>query len=522
MEALAPARVADGAPEPVRRSLVFVGFMGSGKTSAARTVAAELDALPLDLDHEFEREAGETIESFWDREGEHAFRLREERLALDLLARPDATVVALGGGTLGSDRVREALRDHVVVHLEVRPHDAWHRATTGNRPLARDRTRFDQLHADRLPTYEQTATAALPPGSRELPRRALPALTALGRAPAGTRMEWALRDEAGGYPVFAGPGLLRARFFHPEGSAERFLLHDPAAPAAAGLAADARMAVEGGERAKTLTGLEDVVRAMARAGVGHDGLLVAAGGGVVGDLGGFAAAVYQRGIPWVGVPTTLLSQVDSAYGGKTGVDLPEGKNYAGAFHQPAAVLVDPDTLESLPGAEWAAGHAEVVKTALIAGGPLWARVRAGGRPDLGVILGCARTKLRVVAEDERDDGRRQVLNLGHTAAHALEAATGYARLRHGEAVGLGLLCALRLSGRDALRDEVAGLLRGAGLPLEPVPVDVDDVLALLQRDKKRRAGAVPWVLLDAPGAVTHGHVLAPDDVRAAVAEVCAG
>jgi shikimate kinase/3-dehydroquinate synthase len=513
--------VAEATAAPARRALVFVGFMGSGKTSAARTLAAELDTLPLDLDHEFEREAGETIEAFWDREGEPAFRMREEALALDLLRRPDARVVALGGGTLGSDRVREALRDHVAVHLEVEPEDAWHRAATGNRPLARDRRRFDQLHADRRPTYDAVAAATLPPGSRELPRRALPALLALREAPAGARLEWALCGEAGGYPVFAGAGLLRAGFFHPDGDAPRFLLHDPAAGAGELLEAQARLAVDGGERAKTLRGLEDVVRAMAAGGLGRDGLLVAAGGGVVGDLGGFAAAVYQRGIPWVGVPTTLLSQVDSAYGGKTGVDLPEGKNYVGAFHQPTAVLVDPEALDGLPDAEWAAGYAEVVKTALIAGGPLWARVRAGGRPDLDVILGCARTKLRVVAEDEHDEGRRQVLNLGHTVAHALEAATGYAHLRHGEAVALGLLCALRLSGRASLRDEVAELLRSGGLPLRPVPVRVDEVLALLQRDKKRRAGSVPWVLLETPGAATYGHALAPDEVRAAVAEVCA-
>jgi shikimate kinase/3-dehydroquinate synthase len=295
-----------------------------------------------------------------------------------------------------------------------------------------------------------------------------------------------------------------------------------AAPAGESFPAATRIPVDGGERAKTMAGAEAVLRAMARAGAGRDDLLVALGGGVIGDLGGFCASIYQRGIAWVGVPTTLVSQVDSAYGGKTGVDLPEAKNYVGSFHQPAAVLVDPDALASLPEAEWAAGYAEVVKTALIAGGPLWARVRAGGRPDLATILGCVRTKIRVVAEDERDSGRRQVLNLGHTLAHALEAATGYERLRHGEAVALGLLCALRLSGRDALRDEVAGLMRAHGLALTSSGARVDDVLALLERDKKRRGGRVPWVLLEAPGAVAPGHAVDPAAVRAAVEEVWEG
>jgi shikimate kinase/3-dehydroquinate synthase len=211
--------------------------------------------------------------------------------------------------------------------------------------------------------------------------------------------------------------------------------------------------------------------------------------------------------------------VDSAYGGKTGVDLPEGKNYAGAYHQPAAVLCDPSALATLPPAELAAGHAEVVKTALIAGGTLWARVRQGGDPDLETIIGCARAKLAVVAEDERDSGRRQVLNLGHTVAHALEAATSYSRYRHGEAVAIGLLAALRLSGRDALRAEVAELLAARGLPLRFDGASVDDLVALVERDKKRSGGRVPFVLVEAPGAVTPGHDVGAAELRAAVAEV---
>jgi shikimate kinase / 3-dehydroquinate synthase len=245
------------------------------------------------------------------------------------------------------------------------------------------------------------------------------------------------------------------------------------------------------------------------------------GGGVVGDLAGFCAAVYQRGVRHVQVPTTLVAQVDSAYGGKTGVDLPEGKNYAGAYHQPSAVLCDPSALETLPSDEVAAGYAEVVKTALIAGGALWSRVRAGEQPDDDVVLGCLRTKLSVVAEDERDSGRRQVLNLGHTVGHALEAATGYSKLRHGEAVGLGLLCALRLSGKNALRDEVAGLLEARGLPLTVSEVNADEVLTASERDKKREGGAVPFVLVEAPGEVSQGHEVARDALRSALEEVLA-
>jgi shikimate kinase/3-dehydroquinate synthase len=278
-------------------------------------------------------------------------------------------------------------------------------------------------------------------------------------------------------------------------------------------------AIKPGEAAKNLTSVEWVLRKMAETGIGHDDIVVGLGGGVVGDLAGFCAAVYQRGIRHVQIPTTLLAQVDSAYGGKTGVDLPEGKNYVGAYHQPSAVLVDPDALQMLPPEERAAGYAEVVKTALIAGGPLWARVREGREPDEQIILGCARTKLAVVAEDERDAGRRQVLNLGHTVAHAIEAATGYARYRHGEAVGIGLLAALRLSGRDALRREVAELLAARGLPLSFSGASPQEVVELVARDKKRRGDSVPFVLVQAPGDVTHGHSVDDADLLAAVEEV---
>jgi shikimate kinase/3-dehydroquinate synthase len=312
--------------------------------------------------------------------------------------------------------------------------------------------------------------------------------------------------------------------FWPRVPGRRFLISDEAvaeryAARVAPVAADLRMPP--GETHKTLGTAERLLRGLAAAGMARDDHVVALGGGVAGDVAGFCAAIYQRGVPVVQVPTTLVAQVDSAYGGKTGVDLPEGKNYAGAFHQPAAVLVDPSTLATLPPAELAAGWAEVIKTALIAGGPLWKRVRSGDATvDAELVLSCARTKLDVVARDERDGGRRQVLNLGHTLGHAIETVTGYGRYRHGEAVALGLLAALRLSHRMELREEVAGLLAARGLPttLDPA-IDSDAVLTAVQRDKKRRDGIVPFVLVEAPGHVRHGVRVRDDDVRAALQEL---
>jgi shikimate kinase/3-dehydroquinate synthase len=227
-------------------------------------------------------------------------------------------------------------------------------------------------------------------------------------------------------------------------------------------------------------------------------------------------------VPVVQVPTTLVAQVDSALGGKTGVDLPEAKNYVGVYHQPAAVLADLDTLATLPDEEISAGYAEVVKTALIAGGQLWERVRAGGVAEEDVIVGCALTKLRIVAADERDGGLRQVLNLGHTVGHAIETVTGYARYRHGEAVALGLLAALRLSGQDSLRTEVAALLAAQGLPTQLTGVDPDAVVAATALDKKRMGEEpVPFVLVHAPGDVRAGQQVDPDDLHAAVRELVA-
>jgi shikimate kinase/3-dehydroquinate synthase len=278
-----------------------------------------------------------------------------------------------------------------------------------------------------------------------------------------------------------------------------------------------------GEEHKTLASVERLLRGLAAAGMDHDDHVVALGGGVVGDVAGFCAAVYQRGVRVVQVPTTLVGQVDSAYGGKTGVDLPEGKNYAGAYHQPSAVLVDPAAMATLPQEELASGWAEVIKTALIAGGALWERVRAGAALDRDLVLACARTKLAVVAGDERDAGRRQTLNLGHTVGHAIETATGYRRYRHGEAVGLGMLVALTLSGQAGLRAEVAALLAARSLPtvLDP-DVDEDAVLTAVQRDKKRRGGRVGFVLVEAPGDVRAGRPVPEGELRAAVAELRAG
>ena len=513
---------------------VLIGFMGAGKSTAAAQLAQALGGRATDSDAMLEQRFGHPVAREFERGGEAAFRAAEEELVTGLLQRAGSEeVIALGGGSVLSEHVRTALAGHVTVYLELDASTAWARvqgAGAAERPLAADAAQFAQLHASRRPLYEGVADAFLQGG---LPRAgagaALSALRALAAAPAGTRLVWA-SSASGEYPVLVGRGLLAAgaevcaRVWPlPRERSRAFLVTDTTVGPlhAAGIGpVEATIMIAPGESAKTLATAERVWTELLAAGMTRADHVVALGGGVVGDLAGFCAATYQRGVPVVHVPTTLVAQVDSAYGGKTGVDLPQAKNYVGTYHQPAGVLVDPDTLATLPAAELASGWVEVLKTALIAGGNLWERVAGGAADDEQTILECARAKLAIVREDERDAGARQALNLGHTVGHAIEAATGYSRYRHGEAVGVGLLCALRLSGLDELRNEVQRMLRSRGLPVSFSGASVDDVLAAMRHDKKRLGDTLPFVLLKAPGEIEVGSEVAEDDVRAAVAEVC--
>jgi shikimate kinase/3-dehydroquinate synthase len=543
-------------------ALVLIGFMGAGKSTLAARLAKRRGRAPIDGDALLVQRFGHSVAREFELHGEQAFRAAEEEVVCGLLEGVDARdVIALGGGSVLSARVRAALTGHTTALVEVAPALAWervHRDDGSERPLARDREAFEALYAQRRGLYEEVADAWLlwaESASGDYPVFVGTGLLteAGGRAPAaladsGMRAKRVspesvpVSTEAGGHspsasiPVSASERLAavwpfdRAAsrpFCVTDADVEALYLKGPGELAGlttmpSGEPAHA-IAIPPGEPAKTLATAEYVWSELARGGMTRADHLVALGGGVVGDLAGFCAATYQRGVPVVQIPTTLVAQVDSAYGGKTGVDLPEAKNYVGAYHQPAAVLVDPDMLRTLPPAELSAGWVEVLKTALIAGGELWERVCAeapGSAPDERTILACARLKLAVVAEDERDGGRRQVLNLGHTVGHAIETATAYGRYRHGEAVGLGLLAALRLSGHDELRARVRGLLGARGLPIALEGASADRVVAAIAHDKKRAgASSTPFVLVHAPGDVRVGCEVSSDDLRAAVAEL---
>ncbi len=440
--------------------------MGAGKTTIARA---------LGLPH-VETDADVPIELFEG--GEPAFRARETEVARDLLERSEPAVVDLGGGAVTTPEVRALLEEHAtVVWIDVDVDVAWRRVEGSDRPLARSYEEFKRLYEERRPIYAEVADVV----ARDLDDVVL--------AVAGIHVEHGALQRLG--ELVPGEGAVA-------------LVSDPHVAGIHGM--DAQLALgtrlaethelPPGEEAKTLAALDRLWQDLR---LDRSGTIVALGGGCTTDAAGFAAAAYLRGIAWTPVPTSLVAQVDAAIGGKTAIDLPQGKNLVGAFHWPARTVIDPALLETLPEPQRLEGMAEVVKTGLLAGEPLWEL------SDDELVRRCAAFKAAICLRDPLERGERAILNLGHTFAHALEAAAGYAGLTHGRAVALGLLAALRLSGRDTrVVEEV--------LRPRPVSVDRERAWQAMQRDKKARGGVPRLVLLGAAGPET-GVVLPEADVR---------
>jgi shikimate kinase/3-dehydroquinate synthase len=445
--------------------------MGAGKSTIGQEVAALSGRPFVDVDRVIESRHG-PVAGLFER-GEPEFRRIEEEVVAEALASSVPAVIALGGGAVTSERTRELLLNAFTLWVEVDVGDAWHRAGGSGRPLARDEAQFRRLFEERRPLYQGVSDGRVDNAEDVL-------LEAL-RISVGRGALADLEDRLGeGLDALAVIGDEHVLEIHP-------LSFDPASV----------HRVPRGEAAKTPPVLEQL---WSELGLKRGGTIVGYGGGSTTDVAGLAAATYLRGIRWIAVPTTLLGQVDAAIGGKTAIDLPAAKNLVGAFHYPDGVIADPDVLATLSEAQRREGMAEVVKTGLLAGRPLWEL------EEEAMIRACAAFKAAVCLGDPFDLGRRAILNLGHTFAHALEAAAGYEGLAHGDAVALGLLAALRLSGRPTeVVEEV--------LDPRPVHVDRDRAWAALGRDKKRGL-----VLLGADGA--HWDVPVPaDDVRRALDEL---
>jgi len=462
--------------------------MGAGKSTVGAQVAERLGRPFVDLDGALEAELGLSVAAIFRERGEPAFREAEERLACDALAEPGPAVLAFGGGAVTSERVREDLRRRALtVLLEIDSAAAWTRVAESDRPLATDEASFHALYERRRPLYEATADA--------MATEANGVVLAAGGIRLGVGELEGLADSVAD---FAGAALVADAHVAGIWGAKTQL------------ALGSRLAsvheLPRGEAAKSF----DAVGALwQELGLGRDGALVALGGGCTTDAAGFAAATYLRGVPWVAVPTTLVGQVDAAIGGKTAINLPAGKNLVGAFHWPVQTVIDPRLVDTLPAREWQEGMAEVVKTGLLTGEPLWELER--GR----MIASCAAYKAAVCLRDPRERGERAVLNLGHTFAHALEAAAGYETVTHGRAVALGLLAALRLSGQDT------GVVEEVLAP-RPVRVDRERAWAALLRDKKAIGGGIRLVLLEEPGRAASGVELPSQDVRRALDDLIAG
>jgi 3-dehydroquinate synthetase/shikimate kinase len=426
--------------------------MGAGKSTLGPEIARRLGRPFVDLDRELELALDAPIaQLFAQAGGETAFRAKEAKHTIDVLRRGEPAVIALGGGAVQSASVREALQERAfTVQLDVDVDTAWERARGEERPLAQDETEFRTLFERRREFYAQTAHVV----ARDVDDVVLAAAA-----------------------VRFGVGTLELLGAFVPGDEDVALVTDPHVAGIHGAAAQLALGdrlrstheVPAGEEAKTRAVVERLWRALR---VKRDGTLVALGGGCVTDVAGFVAATYLRGIAWVAAPTTLVGQVDAAIGGKTAIDLPEGKNLVGAFHWPVCTVIDPALLETLPDRERAEGMAEVVKTGLLAGEAFW------GLTQTELVRRCAAFKAAVCLRDPHDEGERAMLNLGHTFAHALEAGGAYGRVTHGQAVALGLLAALRLSGRST--DEVEEILQP-----KRVRVDRERAWAALQRDKKK-------------------------------------
>ena len=545
----------------MRPNIFITGFSGSGKTSTGREVARRLGWRFVDTDEAIVRVAGQPIAAIFAARGESAFR-KLEHDSLAALCEGERQVVSTGGGIVMDARNLGLMRDNgKIICLEARPETIYRRLqkqrAEATSPIVRPMLdaadplkRIRELKARRQPSYAladgTVHTDGLTPqqAAGEVARGwELLAASVRDRPERDPDLAATVRTASGQYPVWVGWDLL-------DGLGER--VGSLMAPGAAYIITDegvqsharrAQTAMEAagipthmfvmpsGEQTKTLHTVQYVYRWLAerRAERGH--LIVAVGGGVVGDLAGFVAATFLRGMPFAQVPTSLLAMMDAAIGGKVAVDMPSGKNLVGAFYQPRFVLADVKTLETLPARHVTSGWAEAIKHGLILDEPLLSTFEANVQPISRIEAGITTEVIRrsvavkadVVSRDERETlGIRVLLNYGHTLGHAIEAADGYRSYLHGEAVSIGMMGAADISHEmGLLAPEMASrqrdVLQAFGLPLVCGEVDARAVMEAMRSDKKTAGRTIQWVLLERIGkAVTRNDV--PNDLVERVLE----
>ncbi len=508
----------------MKKSLFLAGFMGTGKTTIGPLVAARLGAPFVDTDDVIAKEAGASIPDLWRLEGEAKFRDREAAVVRRLLSDPAARVVALGGGALLSRTLRhEALDSVTVVTLTSSATEILRRIggdiaarpnLAGADPLARVEELLSAREAAYAECHAQLSTEGvevddvveaicavvkrdplvLPLGARTY------AIDVVHDSPE-TLTDAIARVAPSSLVVVTDAHVKRAR----GAELDRALSHLALPHVVVTLAP--------GEHQKSISTVQAIWDAALAAGVDRDALVVAFGGGVTSDLAGFAASTLFRGVSFLVVPTTLLGMVDAAIGGKTGFDHAAGKNLIGSIHQPRAVVLDSAHLSTLPAREMRSGLAEVVKIAVAASRPLFERLEAAGsalldptsQSLLSAIRDAAMLKARIVRDDERDGGRRILLNLGHTLGHALEAQSGYRKYLHGEAVALGLCAELAVTTRQKLTpvdvlSRTRSLLSAFGLGVEVGVDELRGASRFVTSDKKRRHARIALPVVTALGS----------------------
>jgi shikimate kinase/3-dehydroquinate synthase len=541
-------------PDTKNNNIFLVGLMGSGKTTIGRQLAKRLGKRFVDSDHEIEARTGASIPLIFDIEGEASFRRREADVIRDLSSQR-GIVLATGGGAVLDAGTRARLAERgTVIYLRAHVNSILQRvAHDKNRPLLRTadpRRTLELLTAQREPLYREVAHLVIDtgrPNVQSMVQTILEQLAALARKSAIASMNspaslhgtaerpdaspFTLNVDLGerSYPIAIGPGLLDDAALvvrYVNGRQVAIVTNTTVAPLylekiAAPLRAAGRDVLEiilpDGEQYKNWESLMLVFDAMLAHKCDRQTTVVALGGGVIGDMAGFAAASYMRGVPFVQVPTTLLAQVDSSVGGKTGLNHPLGKNMIGAFYQPRAVLADTSTLATLPARELAAGLAEVIKHGAILDAAFfdWLEqnmAKLVARDPAALAHAIARSceiKADVVRRDEREGGLRAVLNFGHTFGHAIEAGLGYGNWLHGEAVGCGMVMAADLSQRlgqvdAATAARVKALVAAAGLPVAAPDLGAARWLELMKVDKKNEDGAIRFILLKPLGSPSIG------------------
>ncbi|WP_424250533.1 bifunctional shikimate kinase/3-dehydroquinate synthase AroKB [Collimonas pratensis] len=553
-------------------NIFLVGLMGAGKTTVGRALARKLNKLFIDSDHEIEARTGVSIPLIFEIEGEESFRQRETEVIRDLSAR-SGIVLATGGGAIMRAENREYLKTRgTVIYLRASIHNILQRTSRDkNRPLlqtADPRRRLEELSRQREPYYREVADIVIDTGrpnvqflvhsilsqldvqSDDLEPGAGQALPAgdgtLGQSSGPTHQTShflmnqqstssapvsapviTLQVELGerSYPIEIGPSLLadRARIARLiSGKQVVVVTNTVVAPLylerVSQTLRDAGKSVleiilPDGEEEKNWASLMQIFDRLLAAKCDRKTTLIALGGGVIGDLTGFAASAYMRGVPFVQIPTTLLAQVDSSVGGKTGINHPLGKNMIGAFYQPQAVIADTMTLHSLPERELSAGLAEVIKYGAVIDAEFFKWIENNidklmARDNAALAYAIRRScelKADVVRQDEREGGLRAILNFGHTFGHAIESGLGYGKWLHGEAVGCGMVMAADLSHRlghiNAVdKERVCALVRAAGLPTEAPNLGAQRWLELMQIDKKNEDGQIKFILMKPLGS----------------------